>query len=176
MNKSMLVGAVFGAVAATAGGAVAGYRYLGPHDETAKVVDVVALQKTLRTPRQVCHDEAVTRVAPPRDRERLAGTGIGALVGGLLGNRIGDGSGQVLATVAGAAAGGYAGNRIERRMQQGNTYTTTERRCVTVYDITREPAGYEVTYQLGGQRHRVRMAHDPGKTLPVRNGQVVTTT
>ncbi|MDE2296494.1 MAG: glycine zipper 2TM domain-containing protein, partial [Gammaproteobacteria bacterium] len=118
----MLVGAVFGAVAATAGAAVAGYRYLGPHEESAKVLDVVALQKTLRTPRQVCHDEAVTRVAPPRDQQRLAGTGIGALVGGLLGNRIGDGSGQVLATVAGAAAGGYAGNRIERRMQQGNTY------------------------------------------------------
>ena len=176
MNQSMLVGAVFGAVAATAGAAVAGYHYLGPPAESAKVVAVVALQKTLRTPRQVCHDEAVTRVAPPRDRERLAGTGIGAVVGGLLGNRIGGGSGQVLATVAGAAAGGYAGNRIEQRMQQGNTYTTTERRCVTVYDVTREPAGYEVTYLFDGRRHRIRMAHAPGKTLPVRHGQVLTTT
>jgi len=38
---------------------------------------------------------------------------------------VGGGSGKVLATVAGAAAGGYAGNKIEEKVQAGNTYTTT---------------------------------------------------
>lgn len=173
MNKSMVVGSVLGAIAVTAGGAFAGYRMLGA-SESAEVVGVKAIEKTIRTPRQECHDEQVTRVKPAADTHRLAGTGIGAVIGGLLGNRVGGGSGKVLATVAGAAAGGYAGNKIEKRVQQGDTYRTTEQRCDTVYDVTREPAGYEVVYMLNGKRHRVRMAHDPGKSLPVKDGKVVT--
>ena len=172
MNRSLVVGSVLGAIAVTAGGAFAGYRIIGASD-SAEVVSVRAIEKTIRTPRQDCHDEEVTRVKPAKDGHRLAGTGIGAVIGGLLGNRIGGGSGKVLATVAGAAAGGYAGNKIEQRVQQGNTYTTTEQRCATVYDVTREPAGYDVVYVLNGKRHRIRMAHDPGKTIPVKDGQVV---
>ena len=107
------------------------------------------------------------------DKDRLAGTGIGAVVGGLLGNRVGGGSGKVLATVAGAAAGGYAGNKIEQKMQDGNTYTTTEQRCVTAYDTREEPNGYEVTYVLDGKEHHVRMDHDPGKQIPVKDGHIV---
>ncbi len=59
-------------------------------------------------------------------------------------------------------------------MQQGNTYTVTEQRCATVYDSNEVPAGYEVVYVLKGEQHQVRMDHDPGKTLPVKDGQIVT--
>lgn len=172
MNKSMLIGSVFGAIAVTAGGAYAGYRVIG-HNDTVPVVSATPINKTVRTPRQECHDVQVTRVKPAEDGRQIAGTGIGAVIGGLLGNRVGGGSGKVLATVAGAAAGGYAGNRIERRMQQGNTYTTSEQRCDTVYDITHETAGYEVVYVLDGKRHHVRLDHDPGSTLPLKDGRVV---
>ncbi len=175
MNKSLVVGTVLGAIAVTAGGAFAGYRMIGAA-HGAEVISVRALNKTIRSPRRQCRNEEVTRVKRPQDTNRLAGTGIGAVIGGLLGNRVGGGSGKVLATVAGAAAGGYAGNKIEQRVQQGNTYTTTEQRCITAYDISRVPAGYEVTYVLNGKRHRVHMDHDPGKTLPLKNGEVVTTT
>jgi uncharacterized protein YcfJ len=102
-----------------------------------------------------------------------AGTAIGAVVGGLLGNRIGGGSGKALATVAGAGAGGYAGNKIEGKMQQGNTYTTTEHRCVTAYDTREEPAGYDVVYTLDGKQHHVHMDHDPGHQIPVQDGHIV---
>lgn len=172
MNRSLIVGTVFGAMAVTAGGAFAGYRMLG--NSGAEVISSKALVKTTKTPRQECHDEQVTRTRAPKDNNRLAGTGIGAVVGGLLGHEVGGGSGKVLATVAGAAAGGYAGNRIEEKVQAGNTYTTTEQRCMTAYDITDEPNGYEVTYVLDGKQHHVRMDHDPGRTLPVKDGQVVT--
>lgn len=172
MNKSLIVGLAAGAVAVTAGGAFAGYRMIaGPSG--AQVVSATMLTKTIKTPREECHDQEVTHTKPVKDKDRLAGTGIGAVVGGLLGSRIGGGSGKVLATVGGAAAGGYAGNKIQQKMQNGNTYTTTERRCVTAYDTRQEPDGYDVVYVLDGKRHHVRMDHDPGKEIPVRDGKVV---
>ncbi|HEY0802626.1 MAG TPA: glycine zipper 2TM domain-containing protein [Steroidobacteraceae bacterium] len=173
MNKSFIVGSVLGAIAITAGGAVAGIKYLGASN-SAEVISAKELHKNTKTPRQECHDEQVTRTKSPKDTNRLAGTGIGAVVGGLLGHEVGGGSGKVLATVAGAAAGGYAGNKIEQKVQQGNTYTTTEQRCSTVYDTAEVPDGYQVVYMLDGKQHHVHMDHDPGKTIPVKDGQIVT--
>src|SRR2546430_13826831 len=91
---------------------------------------------------------------------RSLGTGVGAVVGGLLGHEIGGGSGKALATVAGAAAGGYAGNKIEQKGQQGDTYTSTEQQCATVYDRSEVPDGYQVVYRLG--RKGARGPHGPG--------------
>src|ERR1700680_3579834 len=125
MNKSLLVGSVLGAIAITAGGAVAGYRVL-EKPSGAEVVSARALVKTIKTPRQECHDEQVTRTKPAKDTNRLAGTGIGAVVGGLLGHEVGGGSGKVLATVAGAAAGGYAGEKIEQKGQTGGHHTNPD--------------------------------------------------
>src|SRR5258708_39601164 len=101
MNKSLLVGSVLGAIAVTAGGAIAGYRVLKPSG--AEVVSARALVKTIRTPRQECHDEQVTRTKPAKDTNRLAGTGIGAVGRGLLRPQGGGGRGQVLASGARAA-------------------------------------------------------------------------
>jgi uncharacterized protein YcfJ len=172
MNKSLVVGLAVGAIAVTTVGAFAGYRMVaGP--SSAQVVSVKALTRKNKTARQECHDEQVTRTKQPKDEHRLAGTGIGAVVGGLLGNRIGGGNGKVLATVAGAAAGGYAGNKIEGKMQEGNTYTTTEQHCDTVYDTHESPAGYDVVYMLDGKREHVHMDHDPGREIPVKDGHIV---
>jgi uncharacterized protein YcfJ len=172
MNKSLAVGLVIGAVAATTVGAVAGYRMITT-PSGAEVVSAKELMKTVKTPRQECHDEQVTHQKQPKDEHRLVGTGVGAVVGGLLGSRIGGGNTRIVTGLAGAAAGGYAGNKIQEKVQKGNTYTTTEQRCVTVYDSHEEPNGYEVVYMLDGKRHKVRMDHDPGKLIPVKDGQVV---
>jgi len=173
MNKSFMVGSVLGAIVVTAGGAFAGIKYLGAGN-SAEVISAKELHKTIKTPRQECHDEQVTRTKTPKDTNRLAGTGIGAVVGGLLGHQVGGGNGKVLATVAGAAAGGYAGNKIEQKVQQGDTYTATEQRCSTAYDTTEVAAGYQVVYILDGKQHHVHLDHDPGKSIPVKDGQIVT--
>ena len=173
MNKSLAVGLVIGAVAAAGVGAVAGYRMVTT-PSGAQVVSAKALTKTVKTPRQECHDEQVTHTKPVKDQDRLVGTGIGAVVGGLLGSRVGGGNTRIVTGLAGAAAGGYAGNKIQQKVQQGNTYTTTEQRCVTVYDSREESAGYEVVYMLDGKRHHVHMDHDPGQQIPVRDGHIVT--
>lgn len=173
MNKGMLTGVITGAVLATAGGAFAGYKVWDERQHYAEVVDARPITKRVKTPREACHDEAVTRQKTPQDQHRVAGTVIGAVVGGVVGNQFGGGNGKKLATVAGAAAGGYAGNQIQDRMQKGNTYTTTEHRCETVYDIETKQVGYEVKYRFAGKESTVRMDHDPGQRLEMMDGKPV---
>lgn len=172
MNKSMLVGAVLGAVGVTAGGAVATYNLVsGP--EYAEVLAVQPVKETIKTPREVCKDVTVTRQKPVKDQHQIAGTAIGAVVGGLLGNQVGGGSGKKIATVAGAVGGGYAGNKVQENMQANDTYTTTETRCSTVTDTSEKVVGYDVKYLLDGKEGQVRMERDPGSQIPVKDGQLV---
>lgn len=172
MNKSMLVGAVLGAVGVTAGGAVATYSLVSA-PQYAEVLAVKPVKETIKTPREVCKDVAVTRQAPVKDEHQIAGTAIGAVVGGLLGNQVGGGNGKKLATVAGAVGGGYAGNKAQEHLQNRDTYTTTETRCSTVTDTSEKLVGYDVKYELEGKVSQVRMASDPGRQIPVHDGQLV---
>jgi len=174
MNKSLVTGLVVGAVVATAGGAVAGYKMLAHGDDYAQVVNVTPITKNVRTPRQDCHDQQVTEQAPTRDGKQVTGSVLGAVAGAVIGHQIGGGDGKKIATVAGAAAGGYAGNRVQKRMQEGNTVTTTEQHCETVYDSHKEQVGFQVRYRLEGREDTVRMDHDPGDRIPVRDGRLVT--
>jgi uncharacterized protein YcfJ len=172
LNKSLAVGLILGAVTATAAGAVAGYKMMST-PTSANVISATAITKTVKTPRRECHDEQVVHQKEPKDEHRLVGTGVGAVVGGLLGSRIGGGNTRIVTGLAGAAAGGYAGNKIQEKMQNGNTYTTTRKSCVTAYDSREEQAGYDVVYELDGKRHQIHMDHDPGHTIPVQDGQVI---
>ena len=173
MNKSLITGLIAGAIVATAGGAVAGYKMLsGP--EYAQVVDVKAVTRTVRTPREECHDEQVVQKVPTRDPHQVTGSVLGAVVGGVIGHQIGGGNGRKIATVAGAGAGGYAGNRVQKRMQDNNTITTTHAVCKTVYDSREENIGYDVIYRLGDEQGKVRMDHNPGERIPVEDGKLVT--
>ncbi|MGD9598117.1 MAG: glycine zipper 2TM domain-containing protein [Steroidobacteraceae bacterium] len=175
MNRQTLIGAVAGAVLVTGVAALAGYKAM-TGGTYAEVLSANEVMKTVKTPRQVCHDETVTRQKPTRDTHQVTGTVIGAVVGGVLGNQVGGGSGRDIATVAGAAAGGYAGNKVQERMQEGNTEQVVEQRCETVHDSKEVATGrYKVRYEFDGAEHTVTMDHDPGKRLPVENGKVVLT-
>jgi uncharacterized protein YcfJ len=172
MNKSLITGLVVGGIAVTAAGAYAGYQTMD-QGRSAKVLDVEPMSRTVKTPRQVCASEVVTHQAAVKDPKRVTGALIGAVAGGLLGNQIGHGDGQTVATVAGAAAGGYAGSKVQKNMQEGNTTQTVEQRCRTVYDSVEKPDGYQVRYRLGDHEGSVRMDHDPGRSIPVANGELV---
>jgi uncharacterized protein YcfJ len=175
MNKSLLIGAVAGAVIVTTGGAFAGYKSWQEQHRFADVVNAKAVTQKIKTPREACHDETVTQQRQPKDQHRIAGTVIGAVVGGVVGNQFGGGNGRTLATAAGAAAGGYAGNQVQDRMQQGNTYQTTQHKCETVYDVETKQLGYDVKYQFDGKTGVVRMDHDPGKRIAMKDGKPVLT-
>ena len=173
MNKSLLIGLAAGTAVAAGAGAVAGLKIMHKGPQYAEVVQVTPLTRTIRTPKQDCHDETVTHQRESRDQHKIVGTVAGAVVGGLLGHYVGRGTGRDLATAAGAAAGGYAGNRIENRMQRGNTYTTSERKCATVYERSVEQEGYKVRYRLVDKEGTVHMDHDPGQRIPLDHGQLV---
>jgi uncharacterized protein YcfJ len=173
MDKSLLTGLVIGAVVAAGAGAVAGLKLMNKGPEYAQVLKVTPLTKTIHTPRQECHDETVTQQAPVKDQHQVIGSVAGAVIGGVLGHQIGGGSGRDIATVAGAAGGGYAGNRIQKNLQDKDTVSATQQKCNTVYDSSQKQLGYEVRYRLDGREAQVKMDHDPGDRIAVRDGRLV---
>ena len=173
MAKSAVLGTIAGAIGVTALGAIASYQFANEEGQFAEVLAVQPVTETIRTPREDCRDEVVTHTAPTKDPNQVVGTVAGAVVGGVVGSQFGGGKGKKVTTVAGAVAGGYAGNKIQEKMQAGNTYTTTERRCTTVTDTQEKVVGYEVTYRLDEKEAVVRMEQAPGARIPVKDGQLV---
>ena len=92
--------------------------------------------------------------------------------GGLRGHQGGGGTGRTLATGGGAAAGGDAGNQVQKNMQEKDTVSRTETRCKTVYTTQTKTIGYDVQYRLGKEEGNVRMDHQPGSRIPVKDGQL----
>lgn len=172
MNKSMIIGTVLGVGVATAGGSIAGYKLLKNPDH-AEVVNTQPVTKSVKIPREECHEETVVHQKPVKDTNRIAGKAVGAVLGGVLGHQVGGGSGKKVATVAGAVAGGYAGDRVQDNMQKKDTYTTVEQRCNTVYETREDIVGYDVTYRLNDQESVVRMSYDPGNKIPLKDGELV---
>ncbi|ANF56598.1 glycine zipper 2TM domain-containing protein [Halotalea alkalilenta] len=173
MNKSIAIGATIGVLGIVGGVAVASYVGGSNEPAYAEVLSVTPVTRTVETPRQVCEQVSVNHYKPPADSNNIIGTAAGAVIGGLVGNQFGGGSGRKILTAAGAVGGGYAGNQIQGNMNRGSTYTTTENRCHTVTESHEEQVGFDVVYSYDGQNRTVRTEQDPGKRLPVYNGQVV---
>jgi len=172
MNRSMLIGTLAGAIVATTGASVAGYKMM-TKDQFADVVAVTPLTEEVKTPREECKDVTVTKQQPTNDPHRVTGSVIGALAGGVLGNELGGHGSNTGAKLAGAAVGGVAGHEIQRKMQENSTYTTTEHRCNTVFDVSERTVGYNVKYRVGDSTGEVRLDHDPGPRIPMREGKLV---
>ncbi len=172
MDNSMIKVLVIGAV--TSVGSVFSSSFVLAQDamEYAEVINVEEIKETVTEPEEICEDVAVTEQVQPKDDKKIAGTAIGAVTGGVLGSLVGGGKGKTLATVAGAAAGGYAGRKVQEKNQQKNTTTTTERQCKTVTEPHEKVVGYNVTYKIGEEQATVRMDKEPGKRIPVENGQL----
>ncbi|OSN11736.1 hypothetical protein AU512_01250 [Lonsdalea iberica] len=174
MNKSMLAGVGIGVAAALGVAAVASMDVFSPKPQYAQVLAATPIKETVKTPRQECRNVTVAHRQPVQDENRITGSVLGAVAGGVLGHQFGGGRGRDVATVAGALAGGYAGNQVQGKMQEHDTYSSTQQRCQTVYDKSQKVLGYDVTYKIGEQEGKVRMERDPGTKIPLdRNGQLV---
>lgn len=172
MKTSMVAGIVLGGAAALSVGAFAGYRS-ATEPSYAEVVAVTPVRHVEKRRDQECAMVPVTHRREVKDENRIVGTAVGALVGGVVGNQIGGGRGKDLATVAGAVGGGYAGNRIQKGMQERDTYTTQEERCRTVERPIERVVGYDVKYTLNGRTGSVCTEHPPTDRIPVRDGKPV---
>lgn len=174
MTKSMMAGAVLGAIAVVGGGAVAGYHYMTPPEpQFAEVLAVVPVTEKVEVPSRECHDVKVTHTRPVQDEHRITGSVIGGVLGGVLGHQVGNGRGRDVATAAGAIAGGYAGNQVQKNMQHGDTYTTSSKRCRNVSKTEEKAAGYDVRYRLDGKEAVVRTDYIPVNKIPVKDGKLV---
>lgn len=174
MNRSMVIGTILGVGIATAGGAIGSYQFL-KEPNYAEVISSTPITKQTKIPNKECREETVVHQKPVQDQNRIAGKVLGAVVGGALGNQVGGGNGKKVATVAGAVAGGYAGDKVQSNMQEGDTYTTVEQRCKTVYETREDITGYNVVYRLNEQESSVKMAFDPGSRIPLQDGKLVLT-
>lgn len=172
MNRSMVIGTILGVGIATAGGAIGSYQLL-KEPNYADVISSTPITKQTKIPHEECRDETVVHQKPVQDQNRIAGKVLGAVVGGAIGNQVGGGNGKKIATVAGAVAGGYAGDKVQAKMQEGNTYTTVEQRCKTVYETREDITGYNVVYRLNEKESSVKMSYDPGSRIPLQDGQLV---
>lgn len=166
MSTARLGGVVLGGVALVV---------LAACNETgAKVVSAEPITHVVKTPREECSDQLVTRQKPVKDEKQILGTAAGAAVGAVVGHQFGSGKGKDLATVGGAVAGGYAGNRIQHNIQEKSTEQVTERVCKTVYDSRTEETGlYRVRYELDGKQGTVTMDHRPGNSIQIQDGKLV---
>ena len=174
MNNQLIVKGitgtcVFAAIVLLAGCDMAS----GTGGDYAEVTAVVPVMTTVDTPRQECVDELVTVTRDSKDPHQIVGTVAGAVIGGVIGNQIGSGKGQDAATVGGVVAGGYAGNQVQEGMQERNTYQETRQNCVTINDSREVQAGYQVTYLIGGDERTIQLAYDPGRRIPLNNGELV---
>ncbi|WP_349572617.1 glycine zipper 2TM domain-containing protein [Azotobacter salinestris] len=172
MGKAMIAGLVLGVLGVATSGAASAYGSGGYEPEYAEVLAVQPVRDDHGTAREVCREVEVGRPGQIQDQHQIAGTLIGAVAGGLLGSQIGGGSGKKLAAVAGAVVGGYAGNKIQETMQARDTRAVTESRCDGALGAGYESVGYDVQYRLGQEVGWVRMDHDPGARIPVRNGRL----
>jgi uncharacterized protein YcfJ len=170
----MLAGIGIGVAAALGVAAVAGLNVFDRGPQYAQVVSSTPIKESIKTPRKECRNVTVTHRRPVQDENRIAGSVLGAVAGGVIGHQFGGGRGRSVATVVGALGGGYAGNQIQGSMQEGDTYTTTQQRCKTVYDKSDKMLGYDVTYKIGDQQGKIRMDHQPGAQIPLdSNGQLI---
>jgi uncharacterized protein YcfJ len=203
MNKQLIIGLCVGGLVATAGGALA-LRDHSPkvadivsvkpitaamEQEFAEVVRVVEVTDPdaprfvqvvdvtpLKEPgpqEEVCEQVVLTHQAPVADENQVAGTAAGAVIGGVLGNQVGGGNGKKAATVAGAVVGGIIGKKVQQNHQANKTYQTTERQCRLEQGAERI-TGYDVTYRIEGESTVILMDHNPGKQLPLLNGEIIT--
>jgi|SRR5687767_2317935 uncharacterized protein YcfJ len=154
MNNTVLAGIIVGGVVLAAAGSILASSGYNPLQKYATVVSVEPAFDTTRTPRQVCGDEAA--LAQATMTADAAATAAPAPAPAP--------AQAEKPEPAPAAKPGEAG-------EAGEADASAE--CVVVFDTRSEQAGFDVTYELDGAQKVVRMERDPGKRIPVEDGELV---
>lgn len=150
MNNTVLAGIIVGGVVLAAAGSIVANSGYNPLQKYATVVSVEPAFDTTRTPRQLCGDEAALAQAA-------------TMPGG--------------AAAAAAPAPATEPTKPEQApaSKAGSAETDASAECVVVYDTSSVQAGFDVTYELDGTQKVVRMDRDPGKRIPVEDGEIIVT-
>jgi uncharacterized protein YcfJ len=157
VNNTVLAGVIVGGVALAAAGAIMANSGYNPLQKYASVVAVEPAFETTRTPRVVCGDEATLAQAQAQSQ---------ALAQGLT-------PGEAAAPPTPPAPDQPPASQEDKGAAQDGEAAAPQ--CLTVYDTKSVEAGYDVTYELDGVQKVVRMDREPGKRIPVEDGELVLT-
>ncbi len=172
MEKPFLVGAVLVVGAVASIGAVAGY-VVASRPQFAQVVRVDPVTKAVTVREQQCEGMPVMKKKRVKEANRNGGTVIGGMVGGVIDDQSGGGTRKTVATVADSAGGVGAGNQIQKIGRDRNPVTVNDPRCRIVNRTEQKVVAYDVRYRFDGKLGTVRMDHEPGQRIPVRDGKLV---
>lgn len=155
MNSNTVLSAIIvGGAAIAAAGAVAVSSGYNPLRKYATVVAVEPAFETSRTPRIVCGDEATLAAAQAQAESSALAPPADAAV-----QPVPPPAPDVAPEPAQQATAKPAGSEIPQ--------------CLTVFDVRSIESGFEVTYELDGVRKVVRMDRDPGRRIPIEDGELV---
>lgn len=135
------------------------------HDERVYEATITSVRAVVGTAEQRCWVER-ERVVQNNRNTNVGGALAGALIGGILGHQVGGGTGKDIATVGGAVVGAVVGSSVGRDAQGRTAYDQDVQRCSSVSGPV-SPAYWDVSYDFGGQEHRVQMSTQPGPTITV---------
>jgi uncharacterized protein YcfJ len=144
MKESTLTGVLAGAAVVTAGLAFASFRILEGDGQFAEVLAVQPVVESVQRPRQECPEELIVDGHPRAGAPAAVSTAL------------------ALATPLAKATSGAEDTALDPATN-----------CRTVYDSILETVGYDVVYRLGDRQGTVRMDHDPGDRIPVKDGELV---
>jgi uncharacterized protein YcfJ len=149
MNNTVLAGIIVGGVVLAAAGAIVASSGYNPLQKYATVVSVEPAFDTTRTPRQLCGDEAALAQA----------------------SMTGDTAAAAAPTPAPAPEPAKPEQAPGSKADSAEADTSAE--CIVVFDTNSVQSGFDVTYELDGAQKVVRMDRDPGKRIPVEDGELV---
>jgi len=172
MKKKILMGAAIGTAAVLSAGATAGY-LAWKNPAYAEVVGVEPVTQVTTAPDRACRRAQAAQRESAREEERIAETVIDGMAGGVVKRQDAKGERTPVSTRV-DLLGGESGNRNLDKLQEKDTYAAGGKRCRAGSRVSMKVIAYDVRYRLHGKTAKVRMDHDPGQRLPVKDGKVVT--
>jgi uncharacterized protein YcfJ len=156
VNNTVLATIIVGGVVVAAAAGIAVNSGYNPLQKYATVVNVEPAFDSTRTPRVVCGDEATLAAAQAQAQASSVAPQ--------------SGEGAPSATPESSLP-------QEPQTEQPAAKAGEEAvpQCLTVFETSSVEAGFDVTYELDGTQRVVRMDRDPGRRIPVEDGELVLT-
>jgi uncharacterized protein YcfJ len=185
MKKNMVLAALIGITALVSAGALAGY-FAWKNPAFAEVVSVEPVRQFVAASDRACVDEPVSRRELAANESLASAVVIDGMAGGMITRQ--PARLEKVATLGAVAAGNPGGRAAQENKVPAKTNPPGEAagkahrnqavaasgaHCRNANRVSEKIVAYDVRYRLHGKTTKVRMDHDPGTRLPVRDGKVV---
>jgi uncharacterized protein YcfJ len=185
MKKNMVLAALVGITGLVSAGALAGY-FAWRNPAFAEVVSVEPVTQFVAAVDRVCVDEQVSRRESAANESLASAVAIDGMAGGMITRQPARlEKVATLGTVAAGNPGGRADQESKAPAKPNRSAKAANKAhgkqavaasgvpCRKANRIAEKIVAYDVRYRMHGKTTKIRMDHDPGTRLPVRDGKVV---